>query len=219
MPMPFISLDFGLDLILIVGANSLPDPELEAMSRCQYLDVNQKPICGKRVLFGGHHCRHCQKFICNDHTEGMGEQKYCRNKTCFTPEEVATLSIENMSKLSRESRKFHSKPLFGNDSNKEQKKSEIASSSSKASKPENKSIQTWKFFLFVGITSLVLQIYFPERIQTFDSWLQQGFDYVEILAKPYQLDFYLYYLFVVCRIVYLWMFLFLVLTYAFFKTL
>lgn len=188
------------------------------MSYCQYLDVNLKPICEKRLFYGGHHCRHCKKFICNDHTEGKGDRKFCRNKTCYTPEEVAALSIENMSKLGRESKRFHTKPLFDEESDKVKKSSQATTSNSQIQTPD-KRIQLARFLFFVGITTIILQIYFPERIQKLDILLQRSIDSIENLVKPYNLDFYLYYVFLVSRIVYIWTFLFLVITYAFFKTL
>jgi hypothetical protein len=196
--------------------------------KCQYLDVNHKPTCGKRVLFGGHHCRKCGKFICHDHTDGNGDNKVCKNRTCFSQEEAARVSIDNMSSVHRTSfAKFAPKPLFikptvatgsGNliESKSPAPSTEVPLNQS-TTKKSSSSFNFLRLVVFLALSFFLLNLYFPGRINYLDQLLQRYIDMLEILGRPYHLDYYLYYMFQFCRLIHVWIFSLLVLTYFFFK--
>jgi hypothetical protein len=183
------------------------------MSRCEYLDTKKIPICKKKIyVYGGHHCRHCNKFLCDEHTEGFGEQKYCKNKTCYTPEEAAQFSLDNMSNLHRKSQKFQGKPIFPVPSSDAEK-------SDKEKHSHRAAFSPLRFFTFIGLMSIILNIYFPQRIEYLDHNLQQAVDSLELYLSVYGYNDYLMYAFQLCRIVYIWLLFILILIYLFFKSL
>jgi hypothetical protein len=196
--------------------------------KCQYLDVNQKPSCGKRVFFGGHHCRKCGKFICHDHTDGQGDHKVCKNRTCYSQEEAARFSIDNMSSVHRTSfARFDSKPLFIKPILKKDSISGIIDSKSPGSSAEvplsqpvsrkPSSFNFLRFVVFLALSIFLLNLYFPGRINYLNQLLQRYIDMLEILGRPYHLDYYFYYVFQFSRLIHVWLFSLLVATYFLFK--
>jgi hypothetical protein len=62
------------------------------MPKCQYTNDQGEAVCDYKIyMYGGHHCRQCNKFLCDIHTEGTGESKFCLRKACF-PKELRTPS-------------------------------------------------------------------------------------------------------------------------------
>jgi hypothetical protein len=170
-------------------------------------------------MWGGHHCRHCNAFICSEHTEGFGDQKYCKNKTCYSPEEAARLSLDNMNLVHRKSSRFQGKPMFSSPGKKEKPDGSSVVMDSGNGESTKSHFNPIRFLTFIVLMSILLNFYFPQRIENLNVLLQKNMDSLESFMEPYGFNSFLYYSYQFFRIVYVWQSFALILIYLFFKSL